>query len=110
LEGVRLASPFVLRTAEPPIGAASGREVTRVSRLGKRIVFDLDLRRRATKGEEQGTLHLVIHLMIAGRFRWKPVETGGARAAIPGKVGLAAFDFERGTLILTEASTKKRAS
>lgn len=110
LERVRLASPFVLRTAEPPITAVSGREVRRVSRLGKRIVFTF----AAPKKEEP--LHLVIHLMVAGRFRWKPAGT-----PIPGKLGLAAFDFAEasgkgakdkspGTLILTEASSKKRAS
>ncbi|MBX3229394.1 MAG: formamidopyrimidine-DNA glycosylase [Labilithrix sp.] len=94
LEKVRLASPFVLRTAEPPLTAVYGQKVERVHRLGKRIVFDFT------------ALHLVIHLMVAGRFRWK--ELG---AAIPGKVGLAAFDFTgAGTLVLTEASTKKRAS
>src|SRR6185295_17237944 len=82
LERVRLASPFVLRTAEPPISAASGRVVEAVSRVGKRIV----LRFRAAKGEPK--LHLVIHLMVAGRFRWKPLG-----APIPGKIGLAAFDF-----------------
>ncbi len=96
LERVRLASPFVLRTADPPLTAASGRKVTKVARLGKRIVLDL-------AGDD--TLHLVIHLMVAGRFRWKP-----AGAPIPGKLGLAAFDFDTGTLLLTEASTKKRAS
>ena len=94
LERVRLASPFVLRTADPPIAAAHGKRVLGVSRLGKRIVFALE-----------GDLHLVIHLMIAGRFRWK-----AAGAGVPGKVGLAAFDFDDGTLILTEASSKKRAS
>jgi formamidopyrimidine-DNA glycosylase len=94
LERVRLASPFVLRTADPPIANAYGREVKGVSRVGKRIVFELD-----------GDLHLVIHLMVAGRFKWKP-----AGEKVPGKVGLAAFDFAGGTLILTEASSKKRAS
>ena len=110
LERVRLASPFVLRTADPPITAVFAREVRRVSRLGKRIVFTFV----APRKEEP--LHLVIHLMVAGRFRWKP---GGA--PVPGKLGLAAFDFDAamgkrmpnpagGTLILTEASSKKRAS
>ncbi len=97
LRKVRLASPFVLRTAVPPIASAEGRNVARVTRVGKRIVLAL-----AGRGPE---LHLVIHLMVAGRFRWKP-----AGAPVPGKVGLAAFDFDEGTLILTEASTKKRAS
>ena len=103
LKQVRLASPFVLRTAAPPLTAVYGHEVVRVSRLGKRIV--LDLAERGGKRKNGLVLHLVIHLMVAGRFKWKPPD-----APIPGKVGLAAFDFEPGTLILTEASTKKRAS
>jgi formamidopyrimidine-DNA glycosylase len=94
LEKVRLASPFLLRTVEPPINAIFGKQVLRLSRLGKRIVFSL--------GDE---LFLVLHLMIAGRLHWKP-----AGAKIPGKVGLAAFDFPTGTLLLTEAGSKKRAS
>lgn len=98
LDRVRLGSPFVLRTVEPPLTAVSGLTVTKVSRLGKRIVLAFD-------GGADDALYVVIHLMIAGRFKWKP-----AGAAIPGKIGLAAFDFDDGTLILTEASTKKRAS
>lgn len=94
LARVRLASPFVLRTAVPPISATHGKRVTGVRRIGKRIVLCLE-----------GDLFVVVHLMVAGRFRW--LETN---AKIPGKLGLAAFDFESGTLILTEASTKKRAS
>jgi formamidopyrimidine-DNA glycosylase len=94
LERVRLASAFVLRTADPPLAAAHGKKVVDVSRLGKRVVLRLE-----------GDLYVVIHLMISGRFRWKP-----AGAPIPGKVGLAAFDFDAGTLVLTEASSKKRAS
>ena len=94
LHGVRVASPFVVRTFDPPLGAAAGKRVLEVRRLGKRIVFAL----------EDG-LFLVIHLMIAGRFKW--VEAG---AKIPGKVGLAALDFPSGTLLLTEVATKKRAS
>ncbi len=94
LEDIRLASPFVLRTADPPLTEARGRIVGGVRRIGKRIVLVLE-----------GDLFLVIHLMIAGRFHW---HRRGAR--IPGKVGLVAFDFPNGTLMLTEASTKKRAS
>jgi len=94
VEGIRVASPFVVRTFDPPLAAAAGKRVQEVRRLGKRIVFAL----------EEG-LFLVIHLMIAGRFRWR--ERG---AKIPGKVGLAAIDFPSGTLVLTEAATKKRAS
>lgn len=94
LTRVRLASPFVLRTHEPPLSALSGKVLRRVSRLGKRVVFHFD-----------DALSLVVHLMIAGRFRDKP-----AGAPIPGKVGLLAFDFDHRSLILTEASPKKRAS
>jgi len=94
LRAVRVASPFVVRTFDPPLSAAAGRRVLEVRRLGKRVVFVLE-----------GGLFLVIHLMIAGRFRW--LEAG---AKIPGKVGLAALDFDSGTLLLTEAATKKRAS
>jgi len=94
LVAVRLGSPFVLRTADPPLSAALNQTVTRVFRQGKRIVFELG-----------SDLYLVIHLMIAGRFRW-----GDAGMKLPGKLGLAAFDFPNGTLVLTEASSKKRAS
>ncbi len=96
LEDVRVASPFVVRTADPPISAAKGRVVRKVSRLGKRIVLELG---------PDPPLCLVIHLMVAGRFKW------AARGAkIPGRIGLAAFDFPSGTLLFREASTKKRAS
>jgi formamidopyrimidine-DNA glycosylase len=94
LERVRLASPFLLRSFDPPLSAVEGRRVVALRRIGKRIVIALE-----------GDLHLVLHLMIAGRLRWKaPGEK------LPGKVGLAAFDFPNGTLILTEQGTKKRAS
>jgi formamidopyrimidine-DNA glycosylase len=94
LEDVRLASPFLLRSVEPPLGAVRGRTVSGVRRLGKRIVIGLD-----------AELFLVLHLMIAGRLHWR---ARGARP--PGKVGLAAFDFASGTLVLTEAGSKRRAS
>jgi formamidopyrimidine-DNA glycosylase len=94
LQRVRLANPFVLRTVEPSIADVSGRKVIGVRRAGKRIVLALD-----------GDLFIVIHLMIAGRFRW--LAPG---AKVPGKLGLAAFDFENGTLLLTEAGSKRRAS
>ncbi|NUP05654.1 MAG: Fpg/Nei family DNA glycosylase [Polyangiaceae bacterium] len=94
LERVRFASPFVLRTAVPPIREAEGKKVVGVRRLAKRIIIALE-----------AELFIVIHLMVAGRFRF--LEPG---AKIPGKLGLAAFDFDTGSLILTEASTKKRAS
>ncbi len=132
LEGVRLKSPFLLRTAQPPIEAAHGKKVRRIRRLGKRIAIGLD-----------GGIWLVLHLMIAGRLHWADEKMGGSplraewvvrskklgrtalgtvpnfspahprppRAAIPGgRRGLAAFDFSSGTLLLTEAGSKKRAS
>jgi formamidopyrimidine-DNA glycosylase len=104
LEGIRLKSPFLLRSVAPPLRDAFGRTVTGVHRLGKRIVIDLD-GAPATNPDSPADLHLVIHLMIAGRFAW---EKKGAK--LPGKIGLAAFDFSSGTLILREAGTKKRAS
>jgi formamidopyrimidine-DNA glycosylase len=94
LKAVRVKSPFLLRTFDPPLSSALGRKVVEVRRIGKRIALHLE-----------GDLFLVIHLMIAGRFRW-----GAPGAPIPGKIGLAAFDFPSGSLLLTEASTKKRAS
>jgi formamidopyrimidine-DNA glycosylase len=94
LAAIRFASPFLLRSIDPPLGDIVGRRVVGLRRLGKRIVWRLE-----------GDCFVVIHLMIAGRFRWKP-----AGAAIPGKVGLAAFDFDNGTLLLTEAGSKRRAS
>jgi len=94
LEEVRLASPFFVRSFDPPLASVKGRRVDGIERLGKRIVFVLD-----------GNLFLVLHLMIAGRLRWLP-----PKAKIPGKIGLAALDFESGALAVTEASTKKRAS
>jgi formamidopyrimidine-DNA glycosylase len=94
LERVRLASPFLLRSVEPPLASAHGCTVVELRRLGKRIVFGLE-----------PDLFLVLHLMIAGRLQWKPPN-----AKLPGKLGLAAFDFANGTLILTEAGSKRRAS
>ena len=94
LERVRLASPFLLRSVDPPLAEAGGRVVTGLLRLGKRIVFALE-----------GGLFLVLHLMIAGRLRWE-----ARNAKPPGRIGLAAFDFEGGTLVLTEAGSKKRAA
>jgi len=94
LERVRLASPFVVRSVAPPLSRIHGRTVRALSRLGKQIIWEFD-----------GDLFLVVHLMIAGRFQWKE-----RYAKIPGKLGLAAFDFPTGTLLLTEAGSKKRAS
>lgn len=94
LDKLRLANPFVLRTVEPAPSDLTGKRVTSLRRLGKRIVIELE-----------DDLFIVIHLMIAGRFKW--LAPG---AKVPGKVGLAAFDFENGTLVLTEAGSKRRAS
>src|SRR5580658_5888952 len=94
LDHVRLASPFLVRTVDPPVRALEGKRVLGLRRVGKRIVFALE-----------GDLFLVVHLMISGRFRWR--ERG---APIPKQLGLAAFDFLRGPLLLTAASSKKRAS
>jgi formamidopyrimidine-DNA glycosylase len=116
IEGVRLVSPFLLRSVAPPLSAIVGRRVKGLRRLGKRIVLELD-----------DELFLVFHLMIAGRFRWHPagaVSSKGSRARkqivgpandaprmkVPGKIGLLALDFEGGTLIMTEAGTQRRAS
>ena len=91
---VRLGSPFVLRSVTPPLSAAESREVRGVSRLGKRIVITLD-----------AELSLVLHLMIAGRLRWRPPG-----APVPKRRGLVAFDFPAGTVLFTEEGTRKRAS
>ena len=94
LQRVRLLTPFLLRSVDPPLSAVTGKRVTGLRRIGKRLVIALE-----------DDLFLVIHLMIAGRLHWK---TAGAKP--PGKIGLAAFDFSTGTLLLTEAGTKRRAS
>ena len=94
LERVRLGSPFLLRSVEPALEACAGRRVVGLRRLGKRIAIALE-----------SELFLVLHLMIAGRLQWKSRGAG-----LPGKRGLAAFDFTSGSLLLTEAGTKKRAS
>ncbi|MDP9106244.1 MAG: formamidopyrimidine-DNA glycosylase [Candidatus Eremiobacteraeota bacterium] len=94
VERVRLASPFLLRTAQPPISDAEGRTVREIRRVGKRIAIGLD-----------GDLWLVFHLMIAGRLHWK-----AAGAKLTGRNALAAIDFPNGSLVLTEAGSKRRAS
>ena len=94
IERFRLKSPFLVRSFDPPIGQSEGRVVMGVERLGKRLVLALE-----------GDLFLVLHLMIAGRLRWRKRGAG-----LPGKIGLAAWDFDDGTLVLTEAGTKRRAS
>jgi formamidopyrimidine-DNA glycosylase len=94
LERAKVVSPSLLRTVDPPLSAAEGRKVVGLRRIGKRIVWEME-----------GELFLVFHLMIAGRFKWRPEGTKS-----PAKVGLASFDFPTGTLLLTEASPKHRAS
>ena len=94
LTNIRVASPFLLRSVDPPLSSVDGKMVSGVDRRGKRIVMAVE-----------DDHFLVIHLMIAGRLRWRD-----AGAKIPGKVGLAAFDFDHGTLLFTEAGSKKRAS
>jgi formamidopyrimidine-DNA glycosylase len=94
LQRVRLLTPFLLRSVDPPISAVVGKRVTGLRRIGKRLVIALE-----------DDLYLVMHLMIAGRLHWK-----AAGAKPPGKIGLAAFDFSTGTLLLTEAGTKRRAA
>jgi formamidopyrimidine-DNA glycosylase len=94
LDRVRLATPFLLRSVVPPLDAVVGARIVSVRRLGKRIVWEF-----------HNELFLVFHLMIAGRFRWRALGT-----AVPKRLGLAAFDFPDGSLLLTEAATQKRAS
>jgi formamidopyrimidine-DNA glycosylase len=91
---VRRVHPFLVRSFDPPLGEAEGKRVRGLRRLGKRIVFELE-----------NELFLVLHLMIAGRLHWKPPGTNP-----PGKIGLASFDFPNGTLTVTEAGSKRRAS
>jgi len=94
LERVRIVSPFLLRTADPPLSIAEGRTVRELRRVGKRIALGLE-----------GDLWLVLHLMIAGRLHWRPPQ-----AKLAGRQALAGFDFSNGTLVLTEAGSKRRAS
>jgi formamidopyrimidine-DNA glycosylase len=94
LETIRIASPFLLRTARPPLSEAEGRTVRELRRIGKRIAIGMD-----------NDLWLVLHLMIAGRLHWRARE-----AKLGGRQNVAAFDFPKGSLVLTEAGSKKRAS
>ncbi len=96
LSAYAILSPFILRTVDPPLDAAIDRQVGSVERLGKRIVFGFD-----------GDVYMVIHLMIAGRFRW--LEPG-SRKKVPARISLARFEFPTGALLLTEAGTKRRAA
>ena len=99
LERIRLLSPFVLRTVDPPVETLSGRRVAGVSRIGKRIAIDF--------GPDDDPLFLVIHLMIAGRLRWRDPDQ---KPGIGSKIILAALEFEHGTVLFSEAGSKKRAS
>ena len=102
LERINLLSPFVLRSVDPPIESVSGQIVHAVRRVGKRLVFDF-----GGPGGRAPAVFLVIHLMIAGRLRWRaPKQKPGMRP----KLILASFEFEHGTVFLTEAGSKKRAS
>ena len=94
LEHVRIASAFLLRTVQPPVASMEGRVVRELRRIGKRIAIGLE-----------GDVWLVLHLMIAGRLHWRP-----AGAKLGGRQNLAAFDFSNGSLVLTEAGSKRRAS
>jgi formamidopyrimidine-DNA glycosylase len=94
LQRIRLSSPFLLRTAQPPLTSAEGRTVQELRRIGKRIAIGVE-----------GDLWLVLHLMIAGRLHWRPPQ-----AKLAGRQSLAAFDFSHGSLVLTEAGSKHRAS
>jgi formamidopyrimidine-DNA glycosylase len=94
LERVRLLNPFLLRTADPPISAVEGRRVAGLRRIGKRIVIEFE-----------GALFLVLHLMVAGRLRWSTTSSNA-----PGRIGLAVLEFSSGSLVFTEAGTKRRAS
>ena len=105
LEAIRIASPFVLRTVSPSPSELRGARITSVERLGKRIVIGVACAAACGTGDGDGDRYIVIHLMIAGRLRWK---RRGER--LPAKVGLAAFDLPDGTLAFTEASPRKRAS
>lgn len=94
IERLRLASPFLLRTVQPPIRSVEGRSVRELRRIGKRIAIGVE-----------GDLWLVLHLMIAGRLHWR-----GPGVKLSGRQNLAAFDFPKGSVVLTEAGTKRRAS
>src|ERR1017187_3636371 len=109
LERVRLASVFLLRTVDPPLASVEGRRVQEIRRIGKRIAIgvegDLPPQRQSPVVGVEGDLWLVLHLMIAGRLHWRPPQ-----AKLAGRQALAAFDFPSGSLVLTEAGSKRRAS
>ncbi|MGB0102613.1 MAG: DNA-formamidopyrimidine glycosylase family protein, partial [Candidatus Sulfotelmatobacter sp.] len=99
LERIRLQSAFLLRTAQPPLADVEGRVVSELRRVGKRIAIGL------AGLDNDNDLWLILHLMIAGRLHWRPPE-----AKLAGRQTLAAFDFPNGSLVLTEAGSKRRAS
>jgi formamidopyrimidine-DNA glycosylase len=109
LERVRLASVFLLRTVDPPLASVEGRRVQEIRRIGKRIAIgvegDLPPQRQSPVVGDRGLVWLVLHLMIAGRLHWRPPQ-----AKLAGRQALAAFDFPSGSLVLTEAGSKRRAS
>ncbi len=112
LEHIRINGPLLLRTARPPIQSIEGRTVVALRRIGKRIVFVFgaaDSGEQATENIPAGPLFLVLHLMIAGRLHWREPKAG-QRPSLNGRNNLAAFDFPAGSLVLTEAGTKRRAS
>ncbi len=96
LDEVKVVTPFLLRSVDPPLSAAAGQTVRGIRRIGKRLVFEFD-----------GGIFMVLHLMIAGRLRWRRI---GARLGMGGKIVVATFQFPHGTLHFTEAGTRKRAS
>ena len=99
LERIRVAGPAWLRSVDPPLAAAEGRRVVGLRRLGKRVVLALD-----------DELFVVLHFMVAGRLRWRPRRPGAAAPPLGGRMALGALDFAEGSLVVTEASTRKRAS
>ncbi len=106
IERVRLASVFLLRTADPPLASVEGRTVRALRRIGKRIAIGLDdTQARSPDSNVDGSLWLVLHLMIAGRLHWRPPQ-----AKLSGRQALLALDFSQGSLVLTEAGSKRRAS
>ena len=105
LEQLRISSPLLLRTAVPPIQAVEGKRVQALRRIGKRIVFCFE-----GAVADEPNLFLVLHLMIAGRLHWRELDPKKGRAKLGGRNNLAAFDFPHGSLVLTEAGTKRRAS
>jgi formamidopyrimidine-DNA glycosylase len=110
LEHLRIASPLLLRTAVPSITSIEGQPIRALRRIGKRIVFEFDPAPAGPSALGPESLFLVLHLMIAGRLHWRDYDPNKPRPSLNGRNNLAAFDFPNGTLTLTEAGTKRRAS